>query len=103
MSSHNLSAVLNRNFDLELPETIGREKILEALSMRIAEMLAGAPDQLFSLLYRLDIAEKDLKQVLKESLQPDRSIAELVYKRQLEKMQSRQQFRSDRPDDELSW
>lgn len=103
MSSHNLSAVLNRNFDLELPETIEREKILEALSMRIAEMLSGAPDQLFSLLYRLDIAEKDLKQVLKESLQPDRSIAELVYKRQLEKMQSRQQFRSDRPDDELSW
>lgn len=99
----NLSAVLNRNFDLELPETVEREKILEALSMRIAEMLAGAPDQLFSRLYRLDIAEKDLKRVLKERLRADRAIAELVYNRQLEKMQSRQRFKADRPEDDLSW
>lgn len=98
-----LNGLLSHSFDVELPESISREKIIEVLSWRIDKMMTGNPDQLFSMLYRLDISERKIKQALQSELDVTKKIAALIYERQLEKIISRRQFEADKPDDDLAW
>lgn len=98
-----IKGYLRQNFDLQEEHLVGKEKIIEALSQRIDSLLAGNPDRLFSLLYRLDINERKIKTVLQTKENVSRHLAELVYTRQIEKAESRKRFKSDKSDDELSW
>lgn len=98
-----LIQALRQSFDLELPELVIKEKILAALAIRIEQMLRGNPDQLFSMLYRLDIAEKQIKQAMQDTETLPIKIAALIYERQLEKINSRKQYKKDKPGDDLAW
>ncbi len=98
-----LSSMLSQSFDLELPALVSREQIIAALSFRIDKMMAGNPDQLFSLLYRLDISEAKIKSALATEHDVSKKIATLIYERQSEKIISRRHFKSNRPEDDLAW
>lgn len=105
MAGHtdDLQQALSRSFDLDLPEQVSKEKIISALAFRVEKMIAGNPDQLFSLLYRLDIAESKIKAAMHVPEGLPIKIAALIYERQEEKMISRKQFKADRPNDDLAW
>ncbi|HET8572805.1 MAG TPA: hypothetical protein VFL76_02930 [Edaphocola sp.] len=94
---------LSQGFDLAEAQLVSKEKILAALSERISQLLAGHPDQLFSMLYRLDISERKIKLILQQKENISFHLAQLIYERQLEKAASRKQFGRQRPDNELSW
>jgi len=98
-----LNAVLSHSFDLELPDTVSKEKIIEVLSWRVEKLLAANPDQLFSMLYRLDISEAKIKTAMFNDEVFAKNIAVLIYERQLEKIISRKHFTGDIPDDDLAW
>lgn len=100
---HQAKSSLSQGFDLTEAQLISREKIIAALSERISQLIAGNPDQLFSMLYRLDISEKKIKLVLLQQENIALHLAELIYERQLEKAASRKHFGRQEPDDELSW
>lgn len=99
-----LKAVLVQSFGLELPDGLVPEaKLLAALAWRVSQLINGNPDQLFSMLYRLDISERKIKEAMAQEGDVSKKIAVLIYERQLEKIISRQRFRSDHPEDDLAW
>lgn len=65
------------------------------LANKINTLIESHFEQLVNILYRLDINEVKLRQVLKENPNKDAGglIAELVMERQLAKINTRQQFR----------
>lgn len=80
---------------------------MEQLSEKINDLLVNDFNRLVSILYRLDIDEKKLKNLLKENPGKDagKIIAEMIIERQIQKIKSRQQFsqRDGNIDDDEKW
>ena len=72
----------------------GYKNWLTQLEEKINGLLVGDFDRLISILYRMDVSELKLKQLLKENQAEDAAkiIALLMIERQAEKIKSRQQF-----------
>jgi hypothetical protein len=68
---------------------------INQLAEKINHLLINDFDKLISILYRVDVSEKKLKQLLKDNPGEDagKLIATLLIERQKEKIKSRQQFR----------
>jgi hypothetical protein len=79
----------------------------QELADKINEMIQYDFQQLVSLLYRIDVSEKRLQQMLEENSSDDAGciIADLLMERQLQKIRSRQQFsrRDDNIDENEKW
>ena len=60
-------------------------------------------EHFFSLLYRLDISEAALKQVMNGEHDVPKKIATLIVERQIPKVIARNHFTQEKPDDELAW
>ncbi len=96
---------VSREFNLQLQEQISAEQILSTLAERINQLITTDFNELLRILYRLDVSEPKLKQLLKEHPDADagKLIAQLIVERQVQKQKSRQQFRQRDetiPDDE---
>jgi hypothetical protein len=93
---------LNRAYGWELAPLRVEETLEAALAEKVNAMIQGNFDQLLQLLYRIDINEQRLRRLLVENEGEDagRIIARLIMERQWEKMESRRQFRQDKPTDE---
>lgn len=102
-SSQIAAEQLAADFDLAVNDLVSKEKIIAALTWRVEQLIAGNPDQLFSMLYRLDISERKIKEAMTTDNEVTKKIAVLIYERQLEKIISRQQFKSDHPEDDMAW
>lgn len=83
------------------------EEIRRQLIVLINELINKDFNALVQILYRIDINEKKLKQILEDSPQEDTApvIAGLIIKRQLEKIESRKNFRNAHDDssEEEKW
>lgn len=92
------------NNEFHLTSCLTREELLNQLSSSINHLIETDFPQLVNILYRLDISEPSLKQTLREN--PGKNtgdlIAVMVIERQLQKLKSREQFKSSDniPDDE---
>ena len=73
-----------------------RSQLIEGINHLISQDF----NKLVLLLYRVDVSEKKLRQILAESPQTDAAIliADLLIQRQLEKIRSREEFRKDEND-----
>lgn len=103
MSASNDFDTLSRQFGLKEEELISEEKILQALCHRVEYMMQYTTEQLFSMLYRLDISEKKLRQAIACEVDVAEKIALLIYERQLEKSRSRKMHKSTPPDPDMAW
>lgn len=95
---------LKGEWDLQLPETLNEEALLQLLADRIVTIMERGAETFYQLMYRLDVPEKKLNAVLQDNDVPHK-VARLVYDRQLQKVKSRHEHRmkkeSDDPD--LKW
>jgi hypothetical protein len=95
---------LQEDWDLRPPDTLSEEAILKLLADKVAQIIARGPGPFFQLMYRLDISEKKLNAVLGDDDKAQK-IARLIYDRQLQKIQSRQENKkkNDWEDGDLGW
>ncbi|HYM95173.1 MAG TPA: hypothetical protein VET23_13610 [Chitinophagaceae bacterium] len=103
MDTSSLIQSLKKDLAIELPAKISFEKLKEQLSAELNHLIETDFHKLISLLYRVDISEPKLKNLLKENPGKDagKIIAELIIERQLQKIKSRQQLsRRDKNIDE---
>jgi hypothetical protein len=86
-------SVIVQNWDASLPHE-KKAALKRELALYINELLLHDFDKLLFILYRVDVAEKKLKQVLAENKEKDAGelIADLLIKRQEEKIAMRQSF-----------
>ena len=98
--------VLNNTLDAEIPDTVSEQEVLRMLEQRVSVLIERNAEEFFQLMYRLDISERKLADVLKNE-DAVSGIARLIYNRQLEKIVSRLQHKTGsshvEEDKELTW
>jgi len=103
--THEIADILKRDWELSLPDIVSEEEILKRLAKRIEALVERGAENFFQLMYRLDISEKKLNEVI-HGEDVANKIARLIYDRQLQKIKSRELFRNTKPaqdDADLSW
>jgi hypothetical protein len=85
---------INRSLEIQLPETISAEELQKRLTEYFNHLIQADFPKLISILYRLDISETRLKQMLKETPNQyaGQIIAGLVIERQRQKAETRKQY-----------
>jgi hypothetical protein len=96
--------MLQSDWDLHIAGTISEEEILLQLEKRILHIADKNPEVFFQLMYRLDVPEEKVRNVLFET-DAAMQIAKMVYKRQLQKIEARKWFKNDERevDNDLKW
>ncbi len=81
--------IIRKNFEMETDETSGDEaEILAALARRVEDLLETQPEFLMSMLYRLDVEESKINQVLHPGAvePPNIALAKLIWERQKQRV-----------------
>ena len=107
MNEQELIEGLNDTMELMIPPHIDAQELHHRLSLHINHLIETDFQKLITLLYRVDVSETKLKDLLTKNTDKDAGaiIATLVIERQLQKIESREQFRKrdDSFDDEEKW
>lgn len=90
--------LIQKHFDAEIPET----EVRKWLENKIKQMLDQETDLLWSTLYRMDIDEEKIKQVLASAYRTpvEAGLAGLVLERQKQRNEMRAKFSSRKPPEE---
>ena len=98
-----IKSFLTKELGLEIPGN-DFEQIQRLLSETVNQLILTDLQRLINLLYRIDISEVRLRQLMKENTDQDagKIIADLIIERQLEKIKMREKFKpgSDIPENE---
>lgn len=102
-----LQKIVSLQFQLSTQETDSYEALRRLLSKYLQELMDRDFHRLLLLLYRVDVSEQRLRQLLKENPEKDAVglIADLVLERQLEKIKTRRETgrRDNNISDEERW
>ena len=87
--------ILNAELNAELPQDISEENLLQRLSEFINHLIQTNFQQLVLILYRVDVSENKLKQLLQKDSDEDAAviISKLIIEREIQKINSRNLFR----------
>jgi hypothetical protein len=105
MVENTLIHILNRQLNTDFPE-VSEEQLLPKLSFFINGLIQNDFQKLVTILYKVDVNENKLKQLLLENAGEDAAviIAALLIERQLQKIETRKQFKSKSENDgEEKW
>src|SRR6188474_1472593 len=94
MPDNTLIEILNNQLDTNFPETIPKQQLVEKLSIFIDDLIQNNFQKLVAILYKIDVSEKKLKQLLQESEGVNAAgiISTLIIERQQQKIESRKKF-----------
>jgi len=97
MEHTHLVTAINQQLNVSLPENISAEQLHKELAAYINQLILQNFERLVSLLYRIDVSEEKVKTLLQQNPGDTAGsiIASLIIERQLQKIQSRQQFKTD--------
>lgn len=100
MDNSELIQLVNKELVLQLPEQISIEEIQEKLSAHFNRLIQDNFEQLVNLLYRIDVSEAKIKSLLQNNTGTNAGdiIARLVIERQVQKIKSRAQFKTNDSD-----
>jgi hypothetical protein len=89
-----LISIINKELAIELPEKISLDDLKKDLAIFINQLIQRDFHSLVALLYRIDISEAKLKQLLDEQMNENAGdiIADMIIERELQKIKSRREF-----------
>lgn len=92
---HELITGINNSMEIALPEQLSLEDLREKLTAHINHLINHDFEKLVFYLYRIDINEAKMKQLLdrQQGEHAAALIADLIIERQLQKNKSRREFR----------
>ncbi len=90
----NLVSAINDSLGIELKKEVSSDQLADILAEHINDLIDRNFNKLVNLLYRIDVNESKLREMLNEnSNDVGRVIAGLIIERQLQKIKSRESFR----------
>lgn len=99
-------AIVKKDFGLTIDQrTYSESELTDLLAEAIFKLIQKNLEQLFSILYRLDVNEEKVHLALAPNAQapPNLLIAQLIIEREKQKAESRLRYRhEEEPDDEVS-
>ncbi|MBV8254916.1 MAG: hypothetical protein JO154_20115 [Chitinophaga sp.] len=94
----------NQTFELRIPDQVSYDELQQQLAKRLKQIISKDFQQFVFLLYRIDVSEKKVQQIIQEAakleIEPYPAIAGLIIERQLQKIASRASFRQQQADDD---
>lgn len=96
MMEQELINELNNIFAVALPQTVTEADLEHVLAQEVNTLIQHDFNRLVGILYRMDVSEQKLKQMLKEHAGTDAGliIARMMIERQRQKIKTRAEFRS---------
>lgn len=96
---------LRSAWQVEFKNAPDEEACLMLIEKYISSWIAAGPVVFFQKMYRIDIEEHQLQAVLQDPERRIQRLAALIYKRQLEKINTRAYYRrtQEESDPDLSW
>jgi len=95
-SASTLVSELSNELEIDLPDKRSLEELKLFLSGYISHLISNNPDKLVSILSRVDVSEKMLKENLQNQEENASSImAQMIIERQMEKIKTRERYRSN--------
>jgi molybdopterin-biosynthesis enzyme MoeA-like protein len=90
----NIVSAIRETLNIELQEGLSPDELRKIIAGYINPLITNNFNKLISILYRLDINESKLKQLLTDNPAEDAGmiIADLIIERQIQKLKSRAQF-----------
>jgi hypothetical protein len=94
-SDEHILTLIRQSMGIELQENLSLDELRKILSDHINPLISNNFNKLISILYRLDINESKLKQLLYDNPAGDAGmiIADLIIERQVQKAKTRELFR----------
>ena len=94
MKNGQLVEEINKNMAITLPLEISLDELQIQLSNYVNQLIQTDFQKLITLLYRIDVSEPKLKQLLQQNpeVEAGKIIAALIIERQLQKIKTRRQF-----------
>ena len=85
---------IDQEFGIDFTQKISVEDFVGLIEERVILYLDQEPELLMSYLYRIDVLEKDIQQVLKGLTNeiPSKGLARLIYQRQFPKAETRRRY-----------
>ncbi len=95
MGNTELINQVNKELAIALSEKISFEELRSQLAMHLNDLVQNNFEKLVSLLYRIDVSEAKIKSLLQNNAGETAGniIADLIIERQVQKIESRRQFR----------
>jgi hypothetical protein len=92
-----LIETINKDLAIELPASIDINELKEKLKEYCNHLIKTNFEKMVGILYRIDVSEVKLKQVLNQNPSEDAGeiIAQLIIERQLQKIQTRKNFKQE--------
>lgn len=102
MKRESIITLLNREFPEEKDDRFKEAEPELILEEKINQLINNDFAGLVNFLYRVDVSEQKLKQLLRDSKgrEAARTITNLIIERQIEKVRHRHSFKRDNPDDD---
>jgi len=93
----NIVSAIRISLDIELQEGLSIDELKKIIADYINPLITNNFNKLISILYRMDINESKLKQLLADNPDKDAGmiIADLIIERQIQKIKSRKENKSD--------
>jgi len=103
--NNELIKVVSAITSLNLPEETSSEEAEKILAGHINNLILHDFSRLVAVLYRVDVSEKKLKDLLRLHSETDAGliIARMIIERQGQKIESRKNFKTDDSADEEKW
>jgi hypothetical protein len=91
----NIISGIRQSFGINLPDVVTLDQLKSSLAVYINSLINTDFNKLVSLLYRIDVNEVKLRQLLDNNRESDAAaiITDLIIERQLQKIRSREHFR----------
>ena len=107
MTDQSITKEIIDSLDLRITEKVSLKELKHNLANIINNLIENDFQKLISILYRIDVNEAKLKQLLNENTGEDAGliITDLIVERQMQKIKSRKEFRRDENNisDEEKW
>ena len=96
---------LNRSYELQLAEQLSAAELEGLLAEKVNRLIREDFGALVQLLYRIDVNEARLREVLKVNAGEDsgKIIARLIMERQWQKIETRRKYRHDPQKEDSEW
>lgn len=82
----------SKNWELEQGEEMTEDKAFNFLLKLVEHLMAHDFNHLLNSLYRIDVSEEKLKLALAESNHPAQTVAQMIWDRELQKVETRKKY-----------
>jgi len=93
-----IKSLISKNYEVDVINELSKEKLIEEVANRVEFFMENNMELFFNHLYRMDVNEKKVHDILYHSDTEDSvyvSLAKLIVERQFQRLETKRKFKQD--------